>query len=83
MPGGPRPTVPVEARHEGPSRRSVRAARPGLCGLWQVSGLNELAYPLRVALDSEYELTRSFWSDVLTVFRTLLLVFRPSRRGAY
>lgn len=80
---GPRPIVPLETEYYGPYLALVQTARPGLTGLWQVSGRNDLAYPLRVALDIEYVLTRSFWSDVLTVFRTLSLVFRPSRRGAY
>jgi lipopolysaccharide/colanic/teichoic acid biosynthesis glycosyltransferase len=80
---GPRPIVPLETEYYGPYLPLVQTARPGLTGLWQVSGRNDLAYPLRVALDIEYVLTRTFWSDVMTVLRTLLLVFRPSRRGAY
>ena len=80
---GPRPIVPLETEYYGPYLPLVQTARPGLTGLWQVSGRNDLAYPLRVALDIEYVLTRTFWSDVRTVLRTLLLVFRPSGRGAY
>jgi lipopolysaccharide/colanic/teichoic acid biosynthesis glycosyltransferase len=57
--------------------------RPGLTGLWQVSGRNDLAYPLRVAYDVQYVLTRTAWSDVKMIFRTVSLVFRPKDRGAY
>lgn len=80
---GPRPIVPLETEYYGPYLPLVQTVRPGLTGLWQVSGRNDLAYPLRVALDVEYVLTRSFWSDLRTVFRTVLLAFSPARRGAY
>ena len=80
---GPRPIVPDETEYYGPYLPLVQTVRPGLTGLWQVSGRNDLAYPLRVALDIEYVLTRTFCSDLRTVFRTVLLAFRPGRRGAY
>jgi lipopolysaccharide/colanic/teichoic acid biosynthesis glycosyltransferase len=80
---GPRPIVALETEYYGPYLPLVQTVRPGLTGLWQVSGRNDVAYPRRVALDVEYVLTRTFGSDLRTVFRTLLLAFRPDRRGAY
>jgi lipopolysaccharide/colanic/teichoic acid biosynthesis glycosyltransferase len=80
---GPRPVVPAETEYYGPYLPLVQTVRPGLTGLWQVSGRNDLVYPLRVAFDIEYVLTRSLWSDLKMIVRTVSLVFRPNRRGAY
>jgi lipopolysaccharide/colanic/teichoic acid biosynthesis glycosyltransferase len=80
---GPRPLLLPETPNYGPYLPLVLTARPGLTGPWQVSGRNDLPYPLRVALAVEYVLTRTFWSDLRTVFRTVLLVFRPKSSGAY
>jgi lipopolysaccharide/colanic/teichoic acid biosynthesis glycosyltransferase len=80
---GPRPVVPAETEYYGPYLPLVQTVRPGLTGLWQVSGRNDLAYPLRVAFDIEYVLTQTLWSDVKMIVRTVSLVFRPNRRGAY
>jgi len=80
---GPRPVVAAETEYYGPYLTLVQTVRPGLTGLWQVSGRNDLAYPLRVAYDVEYVLTRTVWSDARMILQTVLLVFRPKRRGAY
>jgi lipopolysaccharide/colanic/teichoic acid biosynthesis glycosyltransferase len=80
---GPRPVVPLETPYYGPYLPLVQTVRPGLTGLWQVSGRNDIAYPLRVAYDVQYVLTRTVWSDVRLIARTMSLVFRPNGRGAY
>jgi len=80
---GPRPVVSEETAYYGPYLKLVQTVRPGLTGLWQVSGRNDLAYPLRVACDVEYVLTRTVLSDTRMILRTVALVFRPKRRGAY
>lgn len=80
---GPRPVVALETAFYGPYLPLVQTLRPGLTGLWQVSGRNDLAYPLRVAYDVQYVLTRTVWSDVRMIVRTVSLVFRPNGRGAY
>jgi len=80
---GPRPVVALETAFYGPYLPLVQTVRPGLTGLWQVSGRNDLAYPLRVAYDVQYVLTRTVWSDIRMIFRTIALVFRPNARGAY
>lgn len=80
---GPRPIVVPETQYYGPYLPLVQTVRPGLTGLWQVSGRNDLSYPLRVAYDVQYVLTRSLWSDVKLIVKTLTVTLRPSRRGAY
>jgi len=80
---GPRPVVALETAFYGPYLPLVQTVRPGLTGLWQVSGRNDLAYPLRVAYDVQYVLTRTVLSDIRMIFRTIALVFRPNARGAY
>jgi lipopolysaccharide/colanic/teichoic acid biosynthesis glycosyltransferase len=80
---GPRPVLELETAFYGPYLPLVQTVRPGLTGLWQVSGRNDVAYSLRVALDVEYVLTRTVLSDVRTIVRTVTLTFRPTARGAY
>jgi lipopolysaccharide/colanic/teichoic acid biosynthesis glycosyltransferase len=80
---GPRPVVAEETAYYGPYLELVQSLRPGLTGLWQVSGRNDLPYERRVALDVEYALTRTLLGDLRIILRTLLLALRPAERGAY
>ena len=80
---GPRPIVEGETEYFGQYLAIVQRVRPGLTGLWQVSGRNDIPYPMRVAYDVQYVLTRTLWSDIKILFATLTLVVRPKRRGAY
>jgi len=50
-------------------------SKPGLTGLWQVSGRNELEFNERVRLDIAYERNRSLWLDVQLIFRTVGCMF--------
>ena len=61
----------------------VLAVRPGLTGLWQVSGRNNLPYETRVKLDLFYARNRNFWLDLGIVLRTIGVVLLPMDRGAY
>ena len=56
-------------------------ARPGVTGLWQVSGRSNTSYGRRVALDSWYVKNWGFWRDVAILFRTIGVVVR--RDGAH
>jgi lipopolysaccharide/colanic/teichoic acid biosynthesis glycosyltransferase len=80
---GPRPIVTRETPYYGPYLPLMQSVRPGLTGLWQVSGRNDIPYPERVACDVRYVLTRTVWSDAKLIAKTAVLVFRPNRRGAY
>ena len=55
--------------------------KPGLGGLWQVSGRSDTTYPERVAMDMSYIETRSLFLDLRLIIRTALVVIRG--RGAY
>ncbi len=68
---GPRPVVPDELARYGASAPYYLAVRPGLTGLWQVSGRNNTTYDERVMFDVTYVLNWSFWKDCIIVMRTM------------
>jgi len=78
---GPRPVVPDELRRYGNKVTTFLSARPGITGLWQVSGRNDTDYRRRVALDVCYVRSRSLLLDLYILFKTLPVVF--ARSGAY
>jgi len=80
---GPRPIVRQELPRYGNRMEEVLAVRPGLTGLWQVSGRNNLSYEERVALDLRYASQRTFGLDLAIIFRTLRVILDPRDRGAY
>jgi undecaprenyl-phosphate galactose phosphotransferase len=55
--------------------------RPGMTGLWQVSGRNDVDYDTRVYLDTWYVKNWSLWYDIAILFKTVRVVF--ARKGAY
>ncbi len=73
---GPRPVPEAELACYGASRLCYEAVRPGVTGLWQVSGRNRLAYPERVALDAAYVARRSLCTDLAILARTLPAMVR-------
>ncbi len=79
---GPRPVVRAELdEYYGPHGRSAYAAsRPGMTGLWQVSGRSQTGYAQRVALDIAYARSRSLLLDLKILLRTIPAVL--ARRGA-
>jgi lipopolysaccharide/colanic/teichoic acid biosynthesis glycosyltransferase len=78
---GPRPVVPDELRRYGRKVPTFLSARPGITGLWQISGRNNTDYRRRVALDVCYVRSRSVILDVYILIKTLRVVF--TTRGAY
>ncbi|MCS5693317.1 sugar transferase [Cyanobium sp. FGCU-6] len=80
---GPRPIVRKELPRYGDRMDEVLAVRPGLTGLWQVSGRNNLSYEKRVKLDVRYARHRSFRLDLNIIARTFLVILDPRDRGAY
>ena len=80
---GPRPIVRQELPRYGDRMEEVLAVRPGLTGLWQVSGRNNLSYDERVALDLRYARHRGFWLDLQIIVRTIGVILDPRDRGAY
>jgi exopolysaccharide production protein ExoY len=78
---GPRPVVPDELRRYGRRAATFLSARPGITGLWQISGRNNTDYRKRVALDVCYVRSRSVTLDVYILVKTLRVVF--TTKGAY
>jgi lipopolysaccharide/colanic/teichoic acid biosynthesis glycosyltransferase len=68
---GPRPTIEYEVEKYPPSWFARFAVRPGMTGLWQVSGRSRLTYEEMVQLDIEYARNRSLWLNVRILFRTI------------
>jgi lipopolysaccharide/colanic/teichoic acid biosynthesis glycosyltransferase len=77
---GPRPPIPYEVEHYPPLWFDRFAVKPGMTGLWQVSGRSELTLDEMIALDLEYARTRSLWLNLKILVRTVPAVF--AARGA-
>lgn len=80
---GPRPLVEEELPKYGRHIDKVLTIRPGITGLWQVSGRNDIPYPRRVQMDVYYVNFRNFWMDLWLIFKTLGVVIFPKNNGAY
>lgn len=78
---GPRPIVADEIPLYGSSYKLYTQVRPGITGLWQVSGRNDLSYEKRVHLDTYYIRNWSPWLDLYILARTVSAVVLA--RGAY
>lgn len=73
---GPRPIVVAELRRYGGSKFHYLSVKPGMTGLWQVSGRQETTYDERVRLDRTYVEQRSFRFDCMILARTVGVVLR-------
>jgi Undecaprenyl-phosphate galactose phosphotransferase WbaP len=79
---GPRPVVEEEiTKYYKEHSDYYELVRPGITGLWQVSGRNDVDYAVRVRLDSWYVLNWSLWLDTLMLFKTIRVVL--NKEGAY
>jgi lipopolysaccharide/colanic/teichoic acid biosynthesis glycosyltransferase len=78
---GPRMMHPPELERFGDLGPRLLEIRPGITGLWQVSGRQDLSFADRLALDREYLEKRSLWFDIKILLRTPRAVI--SGRGAY
>ena len=77
---GPRPIVDDEIEHYGDVIAYYYATRPGLTGLWQVSGRSDMTYKHRVQLDIRYVETWTLWRDIIILAKTVPAVLK--RTGA-
>ncbi|MBB2188595.1 undecaprenyl-phosphate galactose phosphotransferase WbaP [Gluconacetobacter azotocaptans] len=75
---GPRPIVEAEQDHYGDDIEYYQAIRPGITGLWQVSGRSDTSYPRRVQLDNWYVRNWSLWNDVVILAKTVPAVLFQS-----
>ena len=78
---GPRPVVRAELRRFGADVDYYLLVRPGMTGLWQISGRSQLDYDKRVYLDVWYVKNWSLWYDLIILFKTVRVVI--ARHGAY
>ena len=78
---GPRPIVRAEIVRYGHDYSYYCAVRPGITGLWQVSGRNDVSYRERVALDVRYARCRSLGLNLSIILRTIPAVLL--RKGSY
>lgn len=79
---GPRPVVYEEIiHHYGPKAYKILSIRPGLTGIWQVSGRGNTGYATRIKLDEQYVDTRSFGMDLKIILKTIPSMINA--KGAY
>ena len=80
---GPRPLVEEELPRYGRHINKILTIRPGITGLWQVSGRNDIPYPRRVQIDLYYANDKNLWMDMWIIFKTIGVVIFPKNNGAY
>lgn len=80
---GPRPLVPEELPKYGHQMKQVLSIRPGITGLWQVSGRNDIPYPRRVQIDVYYVNARSLLLDLWIIIKTIGVLVFTNNNGAY
>jgi undecaprenyl-phosphate galactose phosphotransferase len=78
---GPRPIIMAETKKYNDDISHYFRVRPGITGLWQVSGRNDVSYGQRVQMDSWYVRNWSLWHDIAIIFKTVPAVVK--RNGAY
>jgi len=78
---GPRPYMPDERVEMSESADIILAVKPGITGLWQVSGRNNVDFVSRVEMDVWYVRNWSIWSDIVILLKTIQVVL--GRKGSY
>jgi undecaprenyl-phosphate galactose phosphotransferase len=78
---GPRPIVLEELARYGEYADCYLQSKPGITGVWQVSGRNDTSYEERVSMDAWYARNWSVWYDFVILAKTVATLFRG--KGAY
>lgn len=78
---GPRPYMVIEKKDIGDKVNLVLAVKPGITGLWQVSGRSDVDFDSRVDMDVWYVKNWSLWNDIIILLKTFQTVLK--RDGAY
>ncbi len=76
---GPRPPLPREVARYDKWHNLRMSVRPGITGLWQVSGRNNVGFHVMVRLDLKYIRERSFWYDIKIILKTIPVLLGDSR----
>ena len=77
---GPRPCLPYEFEAYEEWHKKRTAVRPGISGLWQVTGRSEVSFEEMILLDLYYVYNRNFWLDLSILFETVFVVI--GKKGA-
>jgi len=77
---GPRPYMPEEEMKVGEKLDIILEVRPGITGLWQVSGRSDIDFRSRIDLDIWYIRNWNLWMDLVVLIKTIKTVF--SKQGA-
>lgn len=78
---GPRPVTKPELKKYGKYASFVLSVKPGLSGMWQISGRSDTGYEERITLDTYYIQNWSIWLDIWIMIKTVWVVFKG--KGAY
>lgn len=78
---GPRPVTEPELEKYGKRADYILTAKPGLSGMWQISGRSETSYEERITLDAYYIQNWSVWLDIWIIMKTVFVVLKG--KGAY
>ncbi|HDO6825933.1 TPA: undecaprenyl-phosphate galactose phosphotransferase WbaP, partial [Klebsiella pneumoniae] len=78
---GPRPIITAELERYNEEVDYYLLSKPGMTGLWQVSGRSDVDYETRVYLDAWYVKNWSMWNDIAILFKTIGVVLKKD--GAY
>lgn len=77
---GPRPCAQYERKDMGEYADLILAVKPGITGLWQVSGRSDVDFKVRAGMDTWYMKNWSIWNDIVIIIKTFAVVL--NRRGA-
>ena len=80
---GPRPIVKSEIKKYGKNFKKAFSVKPGISGIWQVSGRNKLSYNKRIELDIFYSENRTLLLDIKIFIKTIIIILFPFDKGAY
>jgi undecaprenyl-phosphate galactose phosphotransferase len=78
---GPRPYLPYEVENMEKKVGIITRVKPGITGLWQVSGRSQLAFDERLQLDEYYVKNWSIWTDLVILVKTIKVFIKAE--GAY
>lgn len=80
---GPRPALPEEVEEYSEKALKRLTVKPGLTGLWQVSGRSNVSYEMMIDLDLTYVDQATIWMDIKILIITVVQMFLPGKSGAY
>lgn len=75
---GPRPVVPMELEEYGNNKDRFLTMKPGVTGVWQVSGRSDIVYPERMHLELSYVNKQGLLFDIIVIFKTIFKVIKGS-----